>query len=105
MAAYLYWSDHQAKRNVPSEFTFTADPGPCYRSGMFEVKIKGHDPRGLAELIVTTVYERPVTSELAGAASVFRAHKELVDGQRATANELETVNFTKLDPETDWTEV
>jgi hypothetical protein len=73
---------------------------------MIEVKIKGRDPRLLAELIASSTDDQPSASpEVAGPGSLVRAHHELADRRRPSRHEVETVNFAKLDAEDDWSDV
>jgi hypothetical protein len=73
---------------------------------MIEVKVKSRrEPRALAELIVSTLYDRPMDPQLAVAGDLVLAQKEAADAGLPTRDELPTVNFAKIDDDTDWSDV
>lgn len=62
------------------------------------------DPQVLAELIAQA-HGDPNANVTTGEA-VAEVHKEILDGgDRPSRQELETVNFQRLDSENDWTDV
>ena len=74
---------------------------------MIDVQILGGDPH-LAELIASTCYGHPVpdpSSSAAQAGKFVREQQEEVEVSRPSRQEIETVNFTLLDEDDDWTDV
>ena len=73
---------------------------------MIDIQIKaGREPKALAELIASTQGEDVRDPGVAQVASLVRTHQAEVEKARPSANDLETVDFKKLDPETDWSDV
>lgn len=73
---------------------------------MIDIQIKaGREPKALAELIASTQGEDVRDPSVAQVASLVRTHQAEVEKTRPTLNDLETVDFKKLDPETDWSDV
>jgi len=66
------------------------------------------EPQVLAELIASTLHGHIAPdpqSTLAAVGKLVRVQQELAELARPTRQQLETVNFAKIDDETDWTDV
>ena len=66
------------------------------------------EPQVLAELIASTLHGHIAPdpqSLLAAVGKLVRVQQELAELARPTRQQLETVNFAKIDDETDWTDV
>lgn len=66
------------------------------------------DPQVLADLIASTLHGHigpEVSSSLAAAGKLVREHQEQAEAARPTRAQIETMNFAKIDDETDWTDV
>ncbi|HEY0254519.1 MAG TPA: hypothetical protein VGC41_23485 [Kofleriaceae bacterium] len=73
---------------------------------MFEVLVQSSDaPRVLAELIRATQNEPTTDPEIETEARLVREHQLQGRSERPSWQTLDTVDFQKLDPENDWTEV
>ncbi|HSD89307.1 MAG TPA: hypothetical protein VLB44_17380 [Kofleriaceae bacterium] len=76
---------------------------------MIDVQIKyATDPEALAELIASTLHghipEDP-SSPAAQAGKFVREQQEEAERQRPSREEIETVNFSTIDPDDDWSDV
>lgn len=73
---------------------------------MISVKVKSdRDPRVLADLIASTHGQQEATQVVAPEGEFLRAFIAQQDAARPAHSELETVNFQRLDDESDWTDV
>ena len=73
---------------------------------MIDIQIKaGRDAKALAELIASTQGEDVRDPGVAQVATLVRTHQAEVEKSRPSVNELETVDFQKLDADTDWSDV
>jgi hypothetical protein len=68
----------------------------------------GRDPHALAELIAATLHglipEDP-TSPAVRLGRAVRAKLETIERMRSSRHDVETLNFARLDPDDDWTQV
>jgi hypothetical protein len=62
-------------------------------------------PKALAELIASTQGEETLDPKLAIEASLIRDHQLQAVRERPSHAELDTVDFTKLDPDNDWSDL
>lgn len=73
---------------------------------MIHIQVKAeNDPSVLAELIASTQGESRVDPKLAVEAELLRELQAQAERNRLPHEAIETVNFTKLDDDTDWTDV
>jgi len=76
---------------------------------MIEIEIKGsRDPQALAELIASTLHGHAVPnpgSATAETGKMIRAEQEQAERNRPSHQEIDTVNFTTIDDDLDWTEI
>ena len=73
---------------------------------MLYIQVKsGRDPRVLAELIASTQGKPVVDPKLVVEAQLLREVQEHAEHDRPSRDEVETVNFTKLDDANDWTDI
>jgi hypothetical protein len=73
---------------------------------MLQVQVTAADaPRVLAELIRATQNEAEASPEIETEARLVRQHQAQNAGNRPRWQTLDTVDFDKLDPENDWTDV
>ena len=73
---------------------------------MVQVQVTSPDgPRILAELIRSTQNEASASPEIATHAQLIRETQARAAQDRPSWQTLETVDFQRLDPEHDWTEV
>jgi hypothetical protein len=73
---------------------------------MLEVQVKSPDaPRVLAELIRSTQNEPGCAPEVEAQARLVREHQAQAAHDRPSWTTLDTVDFGKLEPENDWTDV
>ena len=76
---------------------------------MIDIEIKSDgDPDVLAEMIKSTLHGHIVEdpeSELAAVGKFVRDQQELAEQERPSHDELSTVNFSKLDDETDFSDL
>jgi len=73
---------------------------------MIYIQVKsGRDPRVLADLIASTENGAAVDPKLEIEAAMLRAHQEQAVRERPTRENMETVNFSKLDEDNDWTDL
>jgi len=76
---------------------------------MIDIEIKSDgDPEVLAEMIASTLHGHIVPdpeSDLAAVGKFVREQQEQAEQERPSREEIETVNFAKLDDETDFSDV
>jgi hypothetical protein len=74
---------------------------------MIEMKINSErDPRALAELIASAVHGQPAADEsVTQAGKQVREVQEEAELARGSWRDMSTVNFAKLDPENDWSDL
>ena len=76
---------------------------------MIEVQVKsGGDPQVLAELIASTLHGHVIPDpegDLAAIGKLVRQQQERAEEERPSREQIETVNFARLDAETDWSDV
>ncbi|HUJ63636.1 MAG TPA: hypothetical protein VLX92_34290 [Kofleriaceae bacterium] len=73
---------------------------------MIDIQIKaGGDPKALAELIASTQGDEARDPALAHIASLVRTHQAEVERARPPWDQIQTLDFHRLDPENDWTDV
>jgi hypothetical protein len=76
---------------------------------MIAIELKGtRDPEALAELIASTLHGHPVPnpgSSTAETGKRIREEQEDAELRRPSHHDLETVNFTTIDEDDDWTQI
>ena len=76
---------------------------------MIDIQIKsGGDPETLAELIASTLHGHipaDPNSDLAAVGKLVREQQEQAEAKRPSREQIETVNFAKIDDEEDWSDV
>lgn len=73
---------------------------------MIYIQVKSdRDPQVLADLIASTQTGAVVDPKLAAEAQLLRAVQAQNEQARPAHDELETVNFRRLDTENDWTDI
>ncbi len=76
---------------------------------MIEIEVLGsRDPQALAELIASTLHGHPIPDPRSSTAETgkrIRQEQELVEWARPSHQQMETVNFTTIDDDQDWTEI
>ncbi len=76
---------------------------------MIEIEVKGtRDPQALAELIASTLHGHAVPhpgSSTAETGKRIREEQEDAERNRPSHEEMETVNFSTIDDDLDWTEI
>jgi hypothetical protein len=73
---------------------------------MIDIQIKAdRDRNALAQMIASTHGEDVRDAAVAQVATLVREHQEETERTRPSRNELETVDFGKLDPDDDWSDV
>ena len=73
---------------------------------MIHIEVKSdRDPRVLADLIASTQDPSEASRTVAPEGEFLRAFIAQQDADRPAHSELETVNFQRLDDESDWTDV
>lgn len=82
-------------------------PGsPCYAAVMIYVQVKAdRDPRVLADLIAQTHGGEEIDPKLEVDVRLVKAVRQHLEAERTPREELETVNFQRLDDENDWTDL
>jgi hypothetical protein len=80
--------------------------GACYAGAMIHVQVTSDQaPQALAELIASTLGEETLDPKLAIEASMIRDHQRQAERDRPSLQEIDTVDFTKLDADNDWTDL
>jgi hypothetical protein len=76
---------------------------------MIEIEVKGtRDPQALAELIASTLHGHSVPNPGSAAAETgkrVREEQEDAELRRPSHHDLDTVNFTTIDDDADWTQI
>lgn len=76
---------------------------------MIEIEVKGgDDPKALAELIAATLHGHATSDPASSAVTtgkLVRAQQEQAERQRPSRDQLETVNFTTIEDDLDWSEL
>lgn len=76
---------------------------------MIDIQIKDDgDPQVLADLIASTLHGHIAPdpqSDLAAVGKLVREELERAERKRPSRQQVETVNFAKIDDETDWSDV
>lgn len=76
---------------------------------MIDIRITdGGDPQVLADLIASTLHGHVApdpSSELATIGKRVREELERAEQERPSRQQIETVNFAKLDDESDWSDI
>lgn len=76
---------------------------------MIEIEVKGGcDPQALAELIAATLHGHipdDAQSPAVTTGKLVREQQEEAERRRPSRNQIETVNFEKLDADLDWTDL
>ena len=76
---------------------------------MIEIEVTGGaGPEALAELIASTLQADPNAvpeSAVAQTGKLVRDQQVLEEVERPSWQQMETLNFTTIEPESDWTEV
>ncbi len=79
---------------------------PCYSVAMIDIRIQtGGDPGSLAELIASTQGEDIDDPRLAELGTIVRTQRVEAAVEREPWPSAQTVDFVKLDPDNDWTDV
>ncbi len=74
---------------------------------MIDIQIDGGDQH-LSELIASTLHGHPIPDPASSTAQVgklVRQQQEELEVKRPSREEIETINFALLDPDTDWSDV
>jgi hypothetical protein len=80
--------------------------GACYPGAMIHVQVTSDQaPQALADLIASTLGEETLDPKLAIEASMIRDHQQQAERERPSLQEIDTVDFTKLDADNDWTDL
>ena len=76
---------------------------------MIDIQVESDgDPQVLAELIASTLHGHIVPdpqSSMAAVGKLVREQQEHAELTRPSRQQIETVNFAKIDDDTDWTDV
>ena len=73
---------------------------------MIYIQVKSdRDPRVLADLIAQAHGTAAVDDKLAVEANLVKEVRQAIEAERTPRQELETVNFSRLDSENDWTDL
>ena len=75
---------------------------------MIDVQINATDPKALAELIASTLHGHipaDASSPAVQVGKLVREQQEEAERQRPSREEIQTVNFTTIDPEEDFSDV
>ena len=75
---------------------------------MIEIEVKGGDPQALAELIEATLHGHiPSNAQSSSATTgkLVREQQEAAERRRPSHDQIETVNFTTIDDDLDWTDL
>jgi hypothetical protein len=80
--------------------------GACYPGAMIHVQVTSDQaPQALADLIASTQGEDSLDPKLAIEASMIRDHQAQAERERPSLQEIDTVDFAKLDIDNDWTDL
>jgi hypothetical protein len=75
---------------------------------MIEIEVKGGDPQALAELIAATLHGQVLADPASPAVTtgkLVREQQEEAERRRPSRDQIETVNFTTIDEEADWSDI
>jgi hypothetical protein len=73
---------------------------------MIYVQVKAdRDPRVLADLIASTHGDREIDPKLAVDVRLVQAVRQHLEAERPAREDLDTVNFQRLDDDNDWTDL
>jgi hypothetical protein len=75
---------------------------------MIDVQINATDPKALAELIASTLpglIPADASSEAIAVGKLVREQQEEAERKRPSREEIQTVNFSMIDPEEDFSDV
>ena len=73
---------------------------------MIHVQVTSDQPtKALADLIASTQGEDSLDPKLAIEASLIRDHQKQAEQDRPSQHEIDTVDFTKLDADNDWSDL
>lgn len=75
---------------------------------MIEIEVKGGDPHALAELIAATLHGHVLAetdSSVATTGKLVREQQEEAERKRPSRDQIETVDFQRIDPDLDWTDL
>jgi len=75
---------------------------------MIDVQINAADPQALAELIASTLHGHipaDASSEAIAVGKLVREQQEEAERKRPSREEIQTVNFSMIDPEEDFSDV
>jgi hypothetical protein len=75
---------------------------------MIEIEVKGGDPQALAELIEATLHGHipsDAQSPAITTGKLVRVQQEEAERRRPSRDQLETVNFTTIDDDSDWSDL
>jgi len=75
---------------------------------MIEVQVKSGGDTELAELIASTLHGHVIPDpegDLAAMGKLVRQQQERAEEERPSREQIETVNFARLDSDTDWSDV
>ena len=75
---------------------------------MIEIEVKGGDPQALADLIAATLHGHipaDAQSPAVMTGQLVREQQEEAERRRPSRNQLETVNFTTIEDDLDWSDL
>lgn len=75
---------------------------------MIEIEVKGGSPHALAELIAATLHGHVLAETESSAATtgkLVREQQEAAERRRPSRNQLDTVDFARIDPDLDWSDL
>jgi hypothetical protein len=75
---------------------------------MIEIEVKGDDPQALAELIEATLHGHiPADAESSAVTTgkLVREQQEAAERRRPSRDQIETVNFTTIEDDLDWSDL
>ena len=75
---------------------------------MIEIEVKGGDPQALAELIEATLHGHipaDAQSPAVTTGQLVREQQEEAERRRPSRDQIETVNFTTIDDDADWSDL
>lgn len=75
---------------------------------MIEIEVKGGDPQALAELIAATLHGHipaDAQSPVVTTGQLIREQQEAAERRRPSRDQIETVNFTTIEDDLDWSDL
>jgi hypothetical protein len=76
---------------------------------MIEIEVKGGDPQALADLIEATLHGHIPGADPQSTAvttgKLVREQQEQAERRRPSRDQIETVNFTTIDDDQDWSDL